>query len=81
MTQEATYTMEHHMRVYDDKHGWYVTIRPDRDGAGAYEIAWNDGDDQVKDGRTVVMPWAMARLMASAILNTSPPLPDTGLQA
>ena len=75
MAEEPTYTIESHMRVYDDKHGWYVTVRPDRDGGGCCEIAWNDGDDQVKDERCIVMPWDMARLMAQAILNTTP---DTG---
>jgi hypothetical protein len=72
MKPEATYTVEHHMRVYDDKHGWYVTVRPDRDGGGACEIAWNDGDDQVKDERCIVLPWPMARLMAQAIVSATP---------
>lgn len=71
MSDEATYTVEHHMRVYDDKHGWYVTVRPDRDGSGACEIAWNDGDQNAHDERTLSMPWAMARLMAQAILSSS----------
>jgi len=69
---EPTYTLEHHMRVYDDKHGWFVTVRPDRDGGECCEIAWNDGTDAVKDERTITMPWTMARLVAQAIINTTP---------
>lgn len=63
-----TMTVEHHIRIYDDKHGWYVTVRPDRDGCGTCEIAWNDGDQQFADERTLPIPWPMARLMATAIL-------------
>lgn len=72
----GTMTVEHHTRIYDDERGWYVTVRPDRDGGGACEIAWNDGDQQVKDERCITMPWPMARVMAQAIANMSPPSPD-----
>ena len=69
---ESSYTVEHHMRVYDDKHGWFVTVRPDRDGGEACEIAWNDGDQLPKDERCITMPWPMARLMAQTIVNVDP---------
>jgi hypothetical protein len=60
------------MRVYDDKHGWFVTVRPDRDHGEACEIAWNDGGDAVQDERTITMPWPMARLVAEAIIQKLP---------
>ena len=63
-----TMTVEHHIKVYDDKYGWFVTVRPDRDGSGSCEIAWNDGGQATKDEHPVTMPWPMARLVAKAIL-------------
>ncbi len=70
---ETTHTVEIHTRIYDDKHGWFVTVRPDRDGGEACEIAWNDGEDATKHEKTITMPWPMARLMAASILNLPPP--------
>jgi hypothetical protein len=75
MSEDGNFTIEQHIRVYDDKHGWYVTVRPDRDGSGACEIAWNDGSDAVKDERCIVMPWPMARLLAGAIADLTPMKP------
>ena len=73
MTESSKgYTVEHHMRIYDDTHGWYVTVRPDTDIGESCEIAWNDGGPNDKDSQVVVLPWPMARLMAQAILNASP---------
>lgn len=75
MSESKTHTVEVHTRVYDDKHGWYVTVRPDRDGGGACEIAWNDGDQAIKDERCITMPWEMARLVARVILGQQEPQP------
>lgn len=75
MSETGTHTVEVHHRIYDDRHGWFVTVRPDRDGGEACEIAWNDGSDAVKDERCITMPWPMARLVAQAILDQTDPRP------
>lgn len=68
----TTHTVEHHMRIYDDQHGWFVTVRPDRDTGDSCEIAWNDGDALPQDERTITIPWTMARLVAEAIIGITP---------
>lgn len=34
-----SYTIEMHMRVYDDNEGRYITVAPDRDGLGLVEVS------------------------------------------
>lgn len=67
-----TLTVEHHIRIYNDQEGYYVTVRPDRDGLNLCEIAYNDGDQAVKDERSIMIPWNMAKLMAEGILGIQP---------
>lgn len=59
----GTITTETLVRVYDDAHGWYVQIGPDRDGLGLCEISYHEGDDV----RSIVIPWNIAERVGVAI--------------
>lgn len=67
-----SYTVEHHMRVYDDQHGSYVTVRPDPDTGDLCHISTNEGGKDDQDSPGIIIPWPMARLMAQAILSANP---------
>ncbi len=58
-----SYTTETHRRVYDDKNGSFITVRPDCDGLGLIEI------DGGKDYGRVVLDADHAREVAKAILS------------
>lgn len=65
-----TYTVEHHMKVHDDKTGDYIKIGPDPDGLNLCEIEMM-GKNGTSDGRLVI-PWPLARIMAQAVLGVEP---------
>jgi aminopeptidase N len=65
VSAKTGYSLEHHMRVYDDMTGDYVEIRPDADGLNLIEINGFDSGGMKTSGLTV-FPEA-ARLIAQAL--------------
>lgn len=65
-------TVEHSARVYDDDHGWFVEVTPDRDGLGMARIAYNEGDGTEDSKREISLPWFHAEALAHAILAIAP---------
>lgn len=61
---------EHTIRVYDDDHGFFVQIGPDRDGLDLCEIAYFE--DAKTERRNINLSWAHARAVAEAILKLAP---------
>jgi hypothetical protein len=61
-------SVEHTIRVYDDNHGWFISIGPDRDGLGLCRVAYQESEDDSQSMREISMPWEHARAVAMAIL-------------
>lgn len=59
---------EHSARVYDNDHGFYVSVGPDRDGLGLCEMLYRDGDKDAVE-RSFSVSWEHAEQFAKAILD------------
>lgn len=57
---------DYRARVWDDEHGYYAEVRPDRDGLGLCEFAYSDTDAGAKEV-SFCISWSMAAALADAL--------------
>lgn len=61
---------ERSCKIYDDDHGYWVSIGPCADGLEAAEIVYSDGDKDAKR-ITIVLPWDHMVALGHAIIETA----------
>ncbi len=64
-------TTEYSARVYDDDHGWWCQVAPDRDGLDCAELRYSDGDEGATQ-HSITLPWPHMVAVANAILKMAP---------
>ena len=62
------YEIETHLRVYDNRHGDHIIVRPDGDGLGLVQLTLVPDSDPASGDRFVIGPPEKAELVAKAIL-------------
>jgi hypothetical protein len=62
------YEIETHLRVYDNRHGDHIIVRPDGDGLGAVQLTLVSESDPRTEDSFVIGPPEKAELVAWAIL-------------
>ena len=55
----TSYSIEHHVRIYNDRDGDYISISPDADGLDLVEIRSCDGANKIQARLTMDIPLAI----------------------
>lgn len=71
-----TFSLELHCRIYDDDNGHYLTVRPDADGLECVQLCTDDSEKEYWGDLRLVMPPAMARKLAEALIKVVDSLKD-----
>lgn len=71
---KPSYSVETHVKIWNDKTGCHINVGPDRDGLDLVEIRCITSDG--KEERQLVVTPEEARMLAAALIQLYGPLPS-----
>jgi hypothetical protein len=71
-----TFSLETHLRVYDDQNGQYLLVTPDGDSTGCVQLSADASQEEYWGKICLVVQPGMARLLAKALIQVADSLDE-----